>query len=70
MKPKYNTNFIIKILHFYVFRWKDCLVSVTNDLGFAVGYAYIKQHFNDEAMIMVRTQSSFYLKFLMLSREK
>lgn len=47
----------IRILQLNLFfcdlRWKDCLVSVTNDLGFAVGYAYVKQHFNDEAMIMV-----------------
>ncbi|KAK7601863.1 hypothetical protein V9T40_009304 [Parthenolecanium corni] len=35
-------------------RWKDCLVTVTNDLGFAVGYAYVKLHFDDEAMIMTK----------------
>lgn len=56
---KFSLYFLIfrKFLFFHenkiCYRWKDCLVSVSNVLSFAVGYAYVKEHFDEETKIMV-----------------
>ena len=33
--------------------WRNCIDDVVNVLNFAVGYAYVKQHFDEETKIMV-----------------
>lgn len=34
-------------------RWKDCIATATNTLNFAVGYAYVREHFDEETKLMV-----------------
>ncbi|XP_065201148.1 neprilysin-4-like isoform X2 [Planococcus citri] len=35
-------------------RWKDCLATVANTLNFAVGYAYVKEYFDEETKIVAK----------------